>query len=101
MAQRAEEVRHMTMRTMTISVPEGMLPYLDTQDERQAFTRDAMLLYPYIQNLTLSHGRGAEILGVRKTDLIEFYNGIGLPYLHQTKEELLEDLKTIDKILEN
>ena len=58
-----------------------------------------MILYPFIQNLTISHGRAAEILGVHKTDLIEFYDSIGIPYLNQSGDELLEDLATLDHVL--
>ena len=43
-------------------------------------------------------GRAAEILGVRKWDLIEFYNSRGLPYLDQSKEELLADLAVFDEL---
>ena len=54
-----------------------------------------MLLYPFIRNLTISHGRAAEILGVHKTDLIEFFDSMGIPYLNQSEDELMEDLATL------
>ena len=53
-----------------ITVPESMTPYLNSFDQEQVFARNAMLLYPFIRDLTISHGRAAEILGVHKTDLI-------------------------------
>ena len=81
-----------------IEVPEGMESYL-SDDQEQAFERNAMLLYPYIRNLTISHGRAAEILGVRKTDLIEFYDSMGIPYLDQSEAELMEDLATLDRVM--
>ena len=56
-------------------------------DQELAFKRNAMFLYPYIQDLTISHGRAAEILGVRKTDLIEFYGSMGIPYLGDAIEK--------------
>jgi hypothetical protein len=59
-----------------------------------------MLLYPFIQNMTISHGRAAEILGVRKTDLIEFYDSMGIPYLNQSRQDLMNDIHTLDKVLE-
>ena len=59
-----------------------------------------MLLHPYIQKGIISHGRAAEILGVRKWDLIEYYNGLGIPYLNQRKEDLLADLATFDRVME-
>ena len=76
-----------------------MVPYLKNDDRDYEFRRNAMLLYPLIQNLTLSHGRAAEILGVRKTDLIEYYNSIGIPYLNQTKDDLMKDLATLERVL--
>lgn len=84
--------------TVPITVPESMAPYLEDMDSAQAFKRNAMMLYPLIRDLTISHGRAAEILGVHKTDLIEFYDAMGIPYLNQSKEELLADLANLDKI---
>ena len=89
------------MKTVNIqlTVPEGMIPYLTDADMEHSFERNAMILLPYIRNLTISYGRAAEILGVHKTDLIEFYDSLGIPYLNQTAEELLEDLATLDRVL--
>ena len=58
-----------------------------------------MLLYPYIKNLSISHGRAAEILGVRKTELIEFYDSMGIPYLNQSEEALEADLANLREVL--
>ena len=77
-----------------------MSTYLNNSDYEQVFERNAMLLYPFIRNLTISHGRAAEILGVHKTDLIEFYDSMGIPYLDQSEEELMEDLETLNRVVE-
>lgn len=82
----------MTMVAATIVVPEGILPYLEQDDDRTQFERNAMILYPFIQNRTISHGKAAELLGIQKLDLIEFYGKLGIPYLNQTAEELEEEL---------
>lgn len=82
-----------------IAVPEDMQYYLNDETQEQVFERNAMLLYPLIRNMTISHGRAAEILGVHKTDLIEFYNAMGIPYLDQSEDELLGDLKTLDSVM--
>ena len=89
------------MKTVTIqlAVPEGMTPYLNDEERDVSFERNAMMLYPFIQKGIISHGRAAEILGTRKWDLIEFYNSIGIPYLNQSKEELLADLATFDRVV--
>ena len=90
------------MRTVNvqITVPEDLSKYLNNSDYEQMFERNAMLLYPFIRNLTISHGRAAEILGVHKTDLIEFYDSLGIPYLNQSEEDLIADLATLDRVIE-
>ena len=89
------------MRTVNvqITVPEDMSRYLNNVDYEQIFERNAMLLYPFIHNLTIYHGRAAEILGVHKTDLIEFYDSMGIPYRNQSEEDLMADLATLDRVM--
>ena len=82
----------MELITATIQIPKEMLPYVDVADQKRLLERNAMMLYPMIRNQIISHGRAAEILGIHKLDLIEFYNSVGLPYLNQSREELLEDI---------
>ena len=82
----------MEMVTVPLSVPKGLIPYIEDGDQRQSFARNAMMLYPYIQDFRISHGKAAEILGVHKFDLIDFYCSMGLPYLNQTPAELEEEL---------
>ena len=96
-----KSIRGDYMKTVNIqiAVPEDMRSYLDNEDPEQIFERNAMFLYPFIRDLTISHGRAAEILGVHKTDLIEFYDSLGIPYLDQGEEELMEDLATLDRLM--
>lgn len=76
-----------------IDVPQGMANMVTNTDKEHIFARNAMMLYPYIQDLTISHGRAAELLGINKLDLIEFYNKIGIPYLNQSVTDLEEELE--------
>ena len=82
----------MELVSVRINVPKGMVPWINEADSKQEFERNAMMLYPYIQNATMSHGRAAELLGVSKLDLIDFYGGMGLPYIRVTNQELDEEL---------
>ncbi len=82
----------MEMITIPVSIPKAMAPYINMEDKKLTFEQSAMLLYPLIQNCVISHGRAAEILGVYKWNLIEFYNKMGLPYLNQTREDLEEEI---------
>lgn len=90
------------MRTVDIqlTVPEGMAPFLDDAERDVSFERNAMMLYPFIQRAIISHGRAAEILGIRKWDLIEFYDAMGIPYLNQSRDDLMADLETFNRIKE-
>ncbi len=78
----------MEMITILVSMPKDMVPYLDVEEKGLSFEQSAMLLYPLIQNCVISHGRAAEILGVKKWRLIEFYDKMGIPYLNQSREDL-------------
>lgn len=83
----------MTMKDVKIQVPDEMVSYVITNDEQSERMRNAMLLYPYIKNLTMSHGRAAEILGIRKYELIDLYDKMGLPYLDQDIDEIDEEVQ--------
>ena len=49
-----------------IRVPEQMVAYLQPEPEQGEMQRNAMIMFPYIKNGTISHGRAAEILGIKK-----------------------------------
>ena len=78
--------------SVTIKVPVGMSKYLVTVNPKTEFTRNALLLYPYILNQTISHGRAAEILGIRKTELIDLFDRLGYSYFDMTLDDLDDEL---------
>ena len=80
--------------SVTIKVPVGMSKYLVTVKPETELTRNALLLYPYILNQTISHGRAAEILGIRKSELIDLYDKLGYSYFDMTLDDLDEELNT-------
>lgn len=82
----------MPLQTATIQVTAGMMPYLNTHKAEIDFKQRALLLYPFIQNNTLSHGRVAEILGVSKWSLIQLYGSMGIPYIDMDEAELEKDI---------
>lgn len=77
-----------TMESVTIRVPVGMSKYLVTVNPDAEIIRNALLLYPYILDQTISHGKAAEILGIRKNELIDIYDNLGYSYLDLTMDEL-------------
>ena len=79
--------------SVTINVPVVMSKYLKHMNAETELTRNALLLYPYILNQTISHGGAAEILGIRKSELIDIYDKLGYSYLDMTMDDLDMELE--------
>jgi hypothetical protein len=54
----------------------------------ESFIKRAMALLPEIQGMKISRGRAAEILGIKKETLIDFYGDMGYPYLDGSIESV-------------
>lgn len=91
----------MEMKEFSITIPKEMSVYLAIDDDRTELQRNAMMLYPYIKNLTISHGRAAEILGISKWELITLYDNMGLAYLEQDISEIMDDVRTYRTLKES
>ncbi len=87
----------MNMVTVQLEIPEDMKPYINNNNKLR---QNAILLYPYILNRTISHGRAAEILGISKLDLIDLYANLGFPYFDLIMNELDKDLGTFHSLNE-
>ena len=75
-----------------------MSDYVEPRNEKTELIRNALILYPYIKDLTISHGRAAEILGIRKNDLIDLYSELGIPYFNQDISDIEEELLAYESI---
>lgn len=87
----------MEYATIKITVPKAMETYLSdnyTFENDNQLKRNALLLYPYIHNKIISHGRAAEILGIKKMDLIDLYDNMGFPYFDIDLSEVMNDIST-------
>lgn len=87
-----------TTESVTIKVPVGMSKYLTSVNAETELTRNALLLYPYILNQTISHGYAAEILGIRKSELIDIYDHLGYSYFDMTMDDLDSELETFRQL---
>lgn len=88
----------MILTDVTIQVPDGMAMYMKPQNQHTELVRNALLLYPYINNETISHGKAAEILGIAKYDLIELYDSLGLAYLSMDIREVEDEVEAWEKV---
>lgn len=88
----------MALVDVNIKVPMEMAVYLNPSNQVLELERNALLIYPYILRQTISHGRAAEILGIRKNELIDIYDKLGFSYLDLTMYDLDAELEAYRKI---
>ena len=87
------------MATVTMNIPEEIMDFMVCENKSDELRRNALLLYPFIKNETISHGRAAEILGISKWELIELYGSEGIPYIDQSWEEVEQDAANVSELL--
>ena len=85
--------------TIKIRLPEEVGKLLYCETEAEELRRNALLLYPFIKNKTVSHGRAAEILGISKLSLIDLYEAEGFPYFDISASEVNRDVETYQKLM--
>ena len=88
----------MALVDVNIKVPMEMAVYLKLSGLVAELERNALLLYPYILRQIISHGRAAEILGIRKNELIDIYDKLGFSYLDLTMNDLDAELEAYRKV---
>ncbi len=76
-----------------IEIPATLLPFME-RDEFKA-QQTALLLYPYIANGDISNGKAAELLGISKTELLDMFGEMDIPYYNQSAEELEHDIQVL------
>ena len=84
-----------------LNIPSELTFYLSKSDKKTEQQRNALLLYPYIHNQTISHGRAAEILGMNKYELIDIYEDLGMPYYNMDFAEIEDELETFHELESN
>lgn len=86
------------MESLKMDLPEELIPFATPKNQTERNFLNAMIIYPAIHNGKISHGKAAEILGLKKFDLLKIYSEIGLPYFDLTEDELNEDLTTLKNL---
>ena len=90
----------MDFTNVNIKVPTGMTMYITPQNKQAELERNALMLYPYINDKTISHGKAAEILGISKYELISLYDHLGLPYLSMVLSVVESDIQNWEHMKE-
>ncbi len=87
----------MALTETMIKVPEQMLSYINPDTKQNELQRNAMIMYPYVKSGAISHGRAAQIIGIKKWDLIKLYDNLGFPYLSSVSD-YEDDLQTVEEL---
>ena len=88
------------MAVVSMEIPDEMLEFAMPSNKDEQLRINAMILYPYIRQGMISHGKAAEILGIFKIDLITLYGKMGLSYIDMSEDEIEEELKTVKYLKE-
>lgn len=86
------------MAMVSMEMPEELISFVVHAGKEDQLKRNAMILYPYVHDGIISHGRAAEILGIFKMDLIVLYGKLGLPYIEMSDEEIEEELEAVKEL---
>ncbi len=88
------------MAVVSMEMPDEMVEFAMPSNKDEQLKVNAMILYPYIQQGMISHGKAAEILGIFKIDLITIYGKMGLSYIDMSEDEIEEELETVKYLKE-
>ena len=88
------------MAVVSMEIPDEMIEFVMPSNKDEQLKINAMILYPYIKQGIISHGRAAEILGIFKMDLITLYGKMGLSYIEMSEDEIKEELDTVNYLKE-
>ena len=88
----------MDLMEYKLKIPGELISLLSQSDKKTEMQRNALLLYPYIHNQTISYGRAAEILGNNKYVLIDIYEDLGLPYYSMDFSEIEEEIASFHQL---
>lgn len=87
----------MALTETMIKVPEQMVSYINPDNKQNELERNAMIMYPYVRSGIVSHGKAAQIIGMKKWDLITLYDKLGFPYLSSVSD-YEDDLRTVKEL---
>lgn len=87
----------MALTETMIKVPEQMVSYINPDTKQNELERNAMIMYPYVRSGIVSHGKAAQIIGIKKWDLITLYDKLGFPYLSSVSD-YEDDLRTVEEL---
>ncbi len=83
------------MKKICFDVPDVLANYIEKGIEDNSLLCLALLMLPFIKSCELSYGRVAELLGIKKQELLRIYGELGIPYIDMTEKEWNKELETV------
>ncbi|WAM36178.1 UPF0175 family protein [Caldicellulosiruptor acetigenus] len=81
-----------------IELPKEILNYISLNEITNDKVLKELIIYKLIKDEKISFGKGAEILGMSKIELIKELSEYGINYFDQSIEEVIEDKNAIEKM---
>ncbi|BEG58264.1 MULTISPECIES: UPF0175 family protein [Helicobacter] len=86
-------------KSIRLQIPNEMVALIGSTDKSTKMLQKALILYPYIKNQVISYGKAAEILKIKKWDLMEIYSENGIPIIDYSIEEVQVGVEKLRALL--
>ena len=83
------------MATIKLELDDGLVSLMHSENEPIEQTALELIVLELYRRRTITSGKAAEVLGVRREDFIVHSGRLGIPFFDMTREELEEDLRTL------
>lgn len=83
-----------------IEISEEILKFMDKNQENYSKKVKELFLYQFIKDEKISFGKAAEIMGLSKLEYMKDLGEMGIPYFNSSIEDVLNDVKSLDELME-
>ena len=88
----------MSTLKIELELPEEIVEYLGTQEVEKSIKE--LIILNFLRELKISQGKAKEILEISKSELIELMRLHSIPAIDLSSEELKEELKRSEELLQ-
>ena len=90
----------MSSLTVSLDLPRDLLGALNVTEQQLGPRIKELVALELFREGTISSGKGAELLGISKLAFIGLLARHDVPYFTQSSEELRDEVKTLEALLE-
>ncbi len=87
------------MITIQLELEDDLVALMGRADQSIPTAAKELIVLELYRRGTISGGKAAEVLGMRKIDFIQHSGKLGIPYFNMTPEELDDEVKRLREML--